>query len=51
MVVMLMYGKVSRHGGRNSKTRSIGLILSLLNLAAWAGITYWYFAYHHAPAM
>jgi hypothetical protein len=51
MVVMLMYGKVSRHGGRNAKTRNIGLILSLLNLAIWAGITYWYFAFHHTPSM
>jgi APA family basic amino acid/polyamine antiporter len=51
MVGMLMYGKVSRRGGRTAKTRSIGLILSLLNLAAWAAITYWYFAFHHAPAM
>ena len=51
MVAMLMYGKVSRHGGRNAKTRNIGLILSLLNLAAWAGITYWYFAFHHTPTM
>jgi APA family basic amino acid/polyamine antiporter len=51
MVAMLMYGKVSRHGGRSAKTRNIGLLLSLLNLAIWAGITYWYFAYHHTPPM
>jgi hypothetical protein len=51
LVAVLMYGKVARRGGRNAKTRNIGLILSLLNLAAWAGITYWYFMYHHTPTM
>ena len=51
LVGVLMYGKVARRGGRDPKTRNIGLGLSVLNLLIWAGITYWYFAYHHAPAM
>jgi hypothetical protein len=47
LVGVLMYGKSDRTGGRNTKTRSVGLMLSLANLAIWAGITYWYFAYVH----
>jgi len=51
LVAVLMYGNVARRGGRDQKTRNIGLGLSVLNLLIWAGITYWYFAYHHTPAM
>jgi hypothetical protein len=47
LVGVLMYGKGDRSGGRDQKTRSIGLIASLANLAIWAGITYWYFAHMH----
>lgn len=44
LFVMLMYGKKST--GRNAQTKSLGLIVSLINLAAWAGITYWFFAHY-----
>jgi hypothetical protein len=47
LVAVLMYGKGDRSGGRDPKTKSIGLALSLLNLAIWAGITFWYFKYIH----
>ncbi|MFN0141539.1 MAG: amino acid permease [Pyrinomonadaceae bacterium] len=51
LVGVLMYGKGDRSGGRDPKTRSVGLMLSLANLAIWAGITFYYFKYMHAPAM
>lgn len=44
LFVMLMYGKKS--SGRSAQTKMLGLIVSLLNLAAWAGITYWFFAHY-----
>lgn len=44
LFVMLMYGK--KAGGRSAQTKTLGLIVSLLNLAAWAGITYWFFAHY-----
>ena len=47
LVYVLMYGKGDRTGGRDQKTRSLGLILSLVNLVIWAGITFWYFRYIH----
>jgi amino acid transporter len=47
LVTVLMYGKGNRGGGRNAKTRSVGLALSLANLAIWAVITFWYFEYVH----
>lgn len=46
LVAVLMYGKGDRSGGRNPKTRQLGLIASLLNLAAWAAITYWFFVHY-----
>lgn len=51
LVGVLMYGKGDRNAVRNEKTRNLGLILSLANLVIWAGITFWYFKYMHAPAM
>ena len=47
LVGVLMYGKGDRSGGRDAKTRSIGLAISLVNLVIWAGITFWYFKYIH----
>ena len=46
LVAMLMYGKQDNRGGRDENTRKIGLVASLLNLAVWAGITYWFFAHY-----
>ncbi len=46
LVVMLMYGKKSAHGTRSSQVKSVGLIVSLINLLAWAGITYWFFRHY-----
>jgi basic amino acid/polyamine antiporter, APA family len=46
LVALLMYGKGDRSAARDPKTRSLGLIASLVNLAIWAGITYWFFAHY-----
>ena len=45
LVALLMYGKGDRSGGRDPKIQKIGLIASVVNLAIWAGITYWFFAH------
>ncbi len=45
LVAMLMYGKQDNRGGRDENVRKIGLIASVVNLAVWAGITYWFFAH------
>lgn len=45
LIGVLMYGKSDRHGGRSDKVKMYGLIGSLLNLAVWIGITYWFFAH------
>ena len=50
LVAVLMYGKGDRSAGRNAQTRNIGLIASLLNLAVWLTITWYYFAFIHPPA-
>ena len=48
LVTVLMYGKGDREGGgRDPKTRSLGLTLSIANIILWAVITYWYFASIH----
>lgn len=46
LVVMLMYGRKDASGGRSSQVKSIGLAVSLINLLAWVGITYWFFAHY-----
>lgn len=46
LVAMLMYGKQDNRGGRDDRIQKIGLIASLLNLAAWAAITYWFFVHY-----
>jgi APA family basic amino acid/polyamine antiporter len=46
LVYMLMYGKQDRSGGRSASVKSMGLAVSLVNLAVWAGITYWFFAHY-----
>jgi APA family basic amino acid/polyamine antiporter len=43
LVAMLMYGKQDNRGGRDDKTQKLGLLFSVVNLAVWAGITYWFF--------
>jgi hypothetical protein len=45
LVAVLMYGKGDRSVGRSQKVKQIGLIGSLINLAIWAGITYWFFVH------
>jgi len=50
LVGVMMYGKGDRNAARNAKTRNMGLILSLANLAIWIGITIWYFTYMHGKA-
>ncbi|MEK7856469.1 MAG: amino acid permease [Acidobacteriota bacterium] len=45
LVGVLMYGKSDRAGARTATVQKVGLIASLINLAVWAGITYWFFAH------
>lgn len=45
LVAVLMYGKGDRKGGRSQKIQRLGLLGSLINLAVWAGITYWFFVH------
>lgn len=47
LIWLLMYGKGDRTGARDPKTRSLGLVVSAINLVIWAGITFWYFKYIH----
>ncbi len=42
LVAMLMYGKSDKAGGRTSQVRNIGLALSVINLAFWIGMFYWF---------
>lgn len=46
LVAVLMYGKGDKTGARSASVRNIGLIASLINLAVWAGITYWFFVHY-----
>lgn len=45
LFVMLMYGKKGS-SKRSPQVKMIGLLISLVNLAVWAGITYWFFAHY-----
>jgi hypothetical protein len=51
LVAVMMYGKGDRNAVRSAQTRTIGLALSVANLVIWIGITWWYFANLHKPAM
>lgn len=42
LVAMLMYGKSDKSGGRSPQVRNIGLLLSVVNLAFWIGMFYWF---------
>ncbi|MEO7659540.1 MAG: amino acid permease, partial [Pyrinomonadaceae bacterium] len=46
LVIVLMYGKGDRNAVRNQKTRNLGLTVTVINLAIWAGITYWFFMHY-----
>ena len=35
-----------RSKARTSQTQMLGLAVSLINLAVWAAITYWFFAHY-----
>jgi hypothetical protein len=45
LVYMLMYGKKDT-GERSASVKTMGLAVSLANLAVWAGITYWFFVHY-----
>ncbi|MCC6329630.1 MAG: amino acid permease [Acidobacteria bacterium] len=47
LVYMIMYGRKAGSGARSASTKSIGLILSVLNIVLWSGVTYWYFMHIH----
>lgn len=51
LIWMLMYGKREPGGARSAKTKSLGLILSLVNLVVWTGITIWFFMHIHDKPM
>lgn len=44
LFILLMYGK--KGAGRSAQTKSLGLVVSVVNLLVWAGITYWFFAHY-----
>lgn len=46
LIALLMYGKSDRSGARDPQVRKIGLAVSIINLIAWAGITYWFFIHY-----
>lgn len=46
LVAMLMYGSKANRGARSAQVKTVGLLVSLVNLVAWAGITYWFFAHY-----
>lgn len=46
LVIMLMYGKSDKASKRSTRTRNLGLALSVINLAVWAVITYWFFIHY-----
>jgi len=47
LVIMLMYGKKDTSGVRSAQVKMIGLVVSVINLVVWAGITYWFFAHYN----
>jgi len=51
LVYMIMYGKKAASGARSARTRSIGLILSLVNVILWGIVTAWYFMHIHDKVM
>lgn len=54
LVAMLMYGSSNRSGARSSQVRMIGLVATVINLAVWVGIFYWFLThwadFHKAAA-
>ncbi len=46
LVYMLMYGKQDTGGARSASVKSMGLLISLVNLVVWIGVTYWLLALH-----
>jgi basic amino acid/polyamine antiporter, APA family len=46
LVAMLMYGKRDEDGRRSSQVKMFGLVVSVINLVVWAGITYWFFIHY-----
>lgn len=46
LVVILMYGRSEKSAKRTASTRNLGLAISLINLAVWAGVTYWFFVHY-----
>lgn len=45
LVGMMIYSKKGS-GQRSKQTQTFGLVLSVINLLIWAGITYWFFAHY-----
>ena len=46
LVIVLMYGKRDGNAARDATTRNVGLAATLINLAIWIGITYWFFVHY-----
>ena len=43
LVAMLMYGKQDNRGGTDENIRKTGLIIAVVNMVVWIGVTYWFF--------
>lgn len=44
LIAVLMYGKTDHGSQRSAQVRSIGLLVSVVNLIAWAVIMYWHYS-------
>jgi APA family basic amino acid/polyamine antiporter len=42
LVAMMMYGTKDKSGVRSSQVRTIGLVATVINLAFWCGMFYWF---------
>lgn len=47
LVYVMLYGKSDRGSLRKASTQKIGLIVAILNIVVWAGITFWFFQHIH----
>ncbi|HNU06500.1 MAG TPA: amino acid permease C-terminal domain-containing protein, partial [Pyrinomonadaceae bacterium] len=46
LVAMLMYGKKAAGGRRSDQVRTIGLVASVINLAFWGWVFYWFLTHY-----
>ncbi len=46
LVAMLMYGKKAAGGKRSDQVRTVGLVASVINLAFWGWVFYWFLSHY-----